>query len=129
MFKKLVIFIALTCFAVCAYSYTTLPDNVLVEKWQSVGKKISLLLNSIDNEFAAKQAMPQLQKLTKMFNRLTAEFASRQKAKPLFDSRYAPEAIETLKKLKKALIKLNANDSIPLELRQKITKMLKKYSK
>jgi hypothetical protein len=128
MIMKSIIFMALICFAVAIYS-NNLSDYILVAKWQSAGKKISLLLNSIDNEFAARQAIPQLQKLTAYFNRLTAEFASRQKAKPLFRSRYAPEAIKTLRELKKSLKKLNANDTIPLVLREKIIKMLKKFKR
>lgn len=128
MIRKSIIFIALTCFAVCAYG-SELSDSVLVDKWQSVGEKISLLLNSIDNEFAAKQAIPQLKKLLANFKRLTTEFASRQKAKPLFDSRYAPEAIKTLRNLKNTLKKLNADDTIPFELRQKIMKMFKKFKR
>lgn len=126
MFKKLIIFIAVSCFAISAYS---MSDNVFVDKWQSLGKKITLLLGGIDNEFAAKQAIPQLQKLTKKFKSMTAEFARLQKAKPLFDSRYAPEAIKILRKLRNALKKLNADDSIPLELREKIMKMLKKFNR
>jgi hypothetical protein len=128
MIRKSIIFMALICFAVAIYS-NNLSDYILVAKWQSTGKKISLLLNSINNEFAAKQAIPQLQKLTAKFKRLTAEFAKRQKANPLFDSRYAPEAIKTLRQLGNALKKLNANDSIPLELREKIMKILKKFKR
>ena len=128
MIKKSIIFMVLTCFAICAYS-SELSDSVLVDKWQNVGKKISLLLSSIDNKFAAKQAIPQLKKLLVDFNRLTTEFASRQKAKPLFDSRYAPEAIKTLRDLRNSLKKFNANDTIPFELRQKIMKMLKKFKR
>ncbi len=119
---------ALICFAVGIYS-NNWADYVLVAKWQSTGKQVSTLLNSIDNEFAAKQALPQLQKLTASLKRLTAEFAKRQKAKPLFDSRYAPEAIKTLRQLKTALKNFDANDSIPLELREKIIKMLKKFKR
>ena len=128
MIRKSIIFMALSCFAVCAYSIE-LNNSAFVNQWQNTGKKISSILNSINNQFSAEQAIPQLQKLTVKFNRLTTELASRQKADPIFASRYSSEAIFTLRKLKKALVKLNANDAIPFELREKIAKMLKKFKR
>ena len=116
---------ALTCFAVCGYS-VQLNDSAFVNQWQNKGKKISSILNTIDNEFSAKQAIPQLQKLTAEFKRLTTEFANRQKADLLFGSRYSAEAAQTMLALKTALTKFNANDNIPFELKEKIVKMLGK---
>jgi predicted peptidase len=128
MIRKSIISMALICFAICAYS-KELPDNTLVNQWQNLGKKITAIIIEIDNEFAAKQAIPQLKKLMVQFNRLTTEFSDRQRSDHLFSSRYEPEAIFTLKELRKALIKFNANDTIPFESRQKISKMFKRFKK
>lgn len=114
----------LCCFAVCSYCVEQ-NNEALINDWQNTGKKISEIVSSIENEFSAKQAIPELEKLAKKFKDQIFEISSRQEASAIFRSRYAPEITLTMTALKKALDKFNANDDIPIELREKISKMLK----
>ncbi len=123
MFKKIIIFIFVCCFAVLSYCIEQ-NDEAFINDWQNTGKKIASTISSIENEFSAKQAIPELQKLVKKFKGQIFEISSRQKASAVFRSRYAPEITYTMSYLKKALTKFNANDDIPLELREKISEIL-----
>jgi len=124
MIKKSMIIMALACCAIFSHA-TELTDSELVGELQNTGRKVSSIINEIENEFSANQAMFQLQKLIPQFNRMKAEFENRLKANPMSLIRYSSDIAQTMTELKNALVKFNARDTVPFDLRQKISSMLK----
>jgi hypothetical protein len=85
---------------------------------------LTSVVNSIENEFSARQALPQIKELSIQFHRLRAEFSNRREADPTNVIRFSSDVAVTMNKLKRALKEFNANEDIPFELREKITKLV-----
>ncbi|MDD5599072.1 MAG: hypothetical protein PHV82_14085 [Victivallaceae bacterium] len=123
MLSKLLISMAIFCCSIYAHAFD-LNNSELVSRMQEVGDQLAAAVSSIDNEFSARQALPQLETLSAEFRRLRAEFSNRQQADPTNVIRFTTDVAVTMNKLKSALLKLKANEDIPFELREKITNLI-----
>lgn len=86
--------------------------------------EICNVLNSIDSEESAKEAIPKLKELAGKYTQAKNEFLKYQKNNPGFEEKYLQESLRIMQDWGKALASFNTNQNISVETREEIMKTL-----
>ena len=107
-------------FSGCSEDHGTL----IVSKYNQASTEICDVLNSIDNEKSAKEAIPKLKSLAEKFTQAKNEFLKCQKDNPGFEQKYLQESLSIMKEWGEALASFNTNQNISVETREQVMKIL-----
>ncbi|MHC5161103.1 MAG: hypothetical protein ACYSOC_05670 [Planctomycetota bacterium] len=99
-------------------------ESSIVNSQHQASIEICNVLNSIDSEESAKEAIPKLKELAEKYTQAKNEFLDYQKNNPGFEQEYLQESLRVMKDWGEALASFNTNQNISTETREQIMKIL-----
>ena len=99
-------------------------ESSIVNSSHQASIEICDVLNSIDSEESAKEAIPKLKELAGKYTQAKNEFLEYQKNNPGFEQKYMQESLRIMQDWGKALSSFNTNQKVSVETREEIMKIL-----